>query len=79
MFMVCRSFYSLVLATLLWGFSGAGVAQTEKLVWGIVPIPGAFNVRAMTALDNDGLLALVADAGHMVNDAGALVIAAAAS
>ncbi len=51
MFMVCRSFYSLVLATLLWGFSGASVAQTEELVWGIVPIPGAFNVRDGEVVD----------------------------
>jgi uncharacterized protein (TIGR02285 family) len=49
--MVCRSFYSLVVATLLCGLPGAGAAQAEELVWGIVPIPGAFNVRDGEVVD----------------------------
>ena len=46
--MVSRSLYSTLLAALL---GCAGVLQADELVWGIVPIPGAFNVRDDKVVD----------------------------
>lgn len=46
-----RSFYSTVLAMSLWALPGMGMVQAEELVWGIVPIPGAFNVRDGEVVD----------------------------
>jgi uncharacterized protein (TIGR02285 family) len=46
--MVSRSVYSTLLAALL---GCAGVLQADELVWGIVPIPGVFNVRDGQVVD----------------------------
>jgi uncharacterized protein (TIGR02285 family) len=51
MYMVRRPFYSMLLATLLGALPCAGVLQAEELVWGVVPIPGAFNVRDGQVVD----------------------------
>jgi uncharacterized protein (TIGR02285 family) len=41
----------LVLLLLLWLMPGAQSAQAEDLIWGVVPIPGAFNVRDGDVVD----------------------------
>lgn len=49
--MVRRSFYSTLLAALLGALPCADVLQAEELVWGVVPIPGVFNVREGQVVD----------------------------
>lgn len=51
MSIVQMSAYSLLLASVLYCLSGALLAQAEELVWGVVPIPGAFNVRDGEVVD----------------------------
>lgn len=45
------SAYSLLLASVLYCLSGALLAQADELIWGVVPIPGAFNVRDGEVVD----------------------------
>lgn len=42
---VQRSACALLLASLLYGLPGVAMAQSEELLWGVVPLSGAFNVR----------------------------------
>jgi hypothetical protein len=45
----CRSPY--ILALLFWLMPSAQAAHAEDLLWGVVPIPGAFNVRDGKIID----------------------------